>query len=1078
MNGLPDDIVFRILLKRRESITSTMGNRGFTHPNPTSVIGYAKSGEPLETVIRIACLLPEISDKLMMRTDESIPSLWRTPMSKSEEEFIMSRRDFLKFAAGAAISPTPAKSGDTHSSSFRVGILKHTSFSAAPDVYTLYARRLKSVNFHVTFISPSEMIDKKWAQESDLDCLILTDSPHCPGACFSSIRDFLGRGKHLILLGGKAFSDPTILAGNQLLTRTGMERLLSSTPVNHLFFDFSSGDLSAWGHNTNKPEHGSKLLLADAPFGKCVELDIKNIGEWQWDTYAASLPSPFPLKDNLFCFQAKGGPLSPQLVVEMDEKDGSRWVATVDITVHWRRYALQEGDFHFLKDASPQNRGGEKDHLYFQNAARVSFGLATGLARYHYGDNVIWIGEIGAAKTDMPLGDTVFPDKPELPLFGDYEPYDLTNAVSASSYVGQHVLPKNIRILKRLSGTSAVGFGLANKSSFTPLLEAKDANGEYRGWVLGMMVNYGGEYKGSSWIFSGVTSQSLYRDPVFIGVLIGALKRIRGADLVDETAKRAKLEKIQIPILTSPAPEGFLRISKDRHSFIKPDGAPLFMTGCNYLGRENRFCQLTPSSLEEDFRRAHLAGINVFRIWVGCSDPDGRHRDAIRECARKYGIYLIHQIGAVGENGDDVMAKVSETATYWRDEPMVLGYDLQNEPYLGTIAPMRFNGKPSPLLQLNPYEKYAPKIDRKWVETQVRQRPAWPQILGSPDEDELKNLYAAYWIFDRWSADFMDSNNDSSTFPRLNGQIPLAGEWADFSVALNETFSQWIKKVGGAVRQADPNHFITVGYNSCLSCLPCNKHLDFVSQHVYEAPTNLSNVLKNVTTMDRLSAAWPNQPVSLGEFGYSNGIQVGNGFLDIYTSSIGEMVHYLHAYSKGYGGCLKWMLIDLPAPIVRDNIPWLTPDNYYEERFGIYWDDGTPQGRPKPIARALAFLRRYAEMSGDRGELEIVASNNAIGTAYRFQSRDAFFIGDTKYDSAFLSFHSHTNKPGNIMLHREGDAIMFLSTVDATVRINPTQWHGSPRGIKGDITGKIGEKRNNGDQIKLEVLEGEVLKIV
>ncbi len=999
-------------------------------------------------------------------------------MSKSNADFIMSRRDFLIFSAGAAISPTLANGGDTFSSPFRVAILKHISFSTAPEVYTLLARRLQSENFHVTFLSPSEMISERWTQENDVDCLILTDSPHCPGACFSGIKQFLRRGKHLILLGGKAFSDPSIMAENRLLTRAEMEMLLSSTPVNHLFFDFSSGDLSSWSHNTNKPKHGSKLLLSDAPFGKCAELDIKNIGEWQWDTFAASLPTPFPENDNLFCFQAKGGPLSPQLAVEIDEKDGSRWDATVDITVNWRRYALQESDFHFLSDASPKNRGGEKDHLHLQNAARVSFGLATGLARYHYGDNLIWVGEIGAAKTDMPLSDTVFPDKPQLPLYGDYEPYDLGDALSAFAYSEQHVLPKNIRIMERFTGTSAVGFGLANKSSSIPLLEAKDAYGRYRGWALGMLVNYGGKYQGSCCVFSGITTQSFYRNSSFIDAIAESLKAIRDRNPVLQALRSSAAAMKTLPRLTTRAPKSFLRLSSDRCHFIQADGSKLFMTGCNYLGCESRFCQLTLSSLEEDFRRAHLAGVNVFRIWVGSSDPDGSHRDAIRECARKYGIYLIHQIGAVGVNGEEVMAKASETASYWRDEPMVLGYDLQNEPYLGTIAPIRFDGKPSPLLQLQPFEKYASKIDRNWVETQVRQRPAWPQILGTPDEDELRNLYAAYWIFDRWISDFMNSTDDSSTFPKLNGQIPLTGEWEDFAVAVNETFAQWIERVGGAVRRADPNHFITVGYNTCLSCLPCNKHLDFVSQHVYEKPTNLTNVLKNVTTMDRLSVAWPNQPIALGEFGYTNGIQVGNGYLDIYTSSVGEMIHYLHSYAQGYGGCLKWMLIDLPAPIVRDNIPWLTPDNYYEERFGIYWDDGTPQGRPKPIARALAFLRLYAEKDGDRGELEIVASNNPIGTAYRFQSRDALFIGDTKYDSAFLSFRSHTNKPGNIMLFRDGDAILFLSTVDATVQINPSQWSGSPRGIKGDITGNTGERRKNGDRITLEVLEGEPLRIV
>ncbi|MCL5283683.1 MAG: hypothetical protein M1330_03090, partial [Armatimonadetes bacterium] len=628
-------------------------------------------------------------------------------------------------------------------------------------------------------------------------------------------------------------------------------------------------------------------------------------------------------------------------------------------------------------------------------------------------------------------------------------------------------------------GVSAIGYGLADKSIFMPLLAAYDRYGRNAGWAAGLVINYAGPYQGSTWLFSGIRNPNFYRTSLFTHTLLAALKRMQAGDLAITAQHLRRRAQSTTPKLTTAAPPANFRISADHRQFIDAMGKPFVLNGCNYLGCENRFCQLDLSKLETDFARARDAGVNAFRIWIGGSDPDPVHRDAIRQCARKYGIALIFQLGDYRTDGDAVVAKTREVAQNWKDEPMVLGYDLGNEPQLGIIAPMQFGGKRSPLLELHPYQHYKSKIDLNWVEQMVKQRPAWPQIIGSPSQADLRDIYAAYWIFDRWSAAFTANGSDVTTFPGIKGTLPLDGEWQDFAVALNETFARWIHYVGGALHQADPHHFISVGYNTVLSCLPCNEALDFVSQHIYQAPDQFSDVMANLTTMDRLAQAWPDKPITLGEFGYSNGLQIGGRSLDIYTSALGEAIHYLYSLAHGHSGCLKWMLIDLPIPILKDNVGWIAPSSrLYEGRFGIYWCDGTPVGRLKPIGHALRFIREFQQSGKPPEKLQILPGSTLIGAVYRFQSPDALFIGDMRFATAGLDFHTLNGLPTNVMLMRSGRRIKLMATADTRLSIDPSQLE-LARGLSlKRVMGRCGSWRPIGHRIQIELLEGEAVYLV
>ena len=69
---------------------------------------------------------------------------------------------------------------------------------------------------------------------------------------------------------------------------------------------------------------------------------------------------------------------SRQLLVEINETDGSRWMAPVPLTEQWTYHVLSPDDFSYWPPGSAAGggRGGPKDSFQPRHAVRVSFGLA------------------------------------------------------------------------------------------------------------------------------------------------------------------------------------------------------------------------------------------------------------------------------------------------------------------------------------------------------------------------------------------------------------------------------------------------------------------------------------------------------------------------------------------------------------------------------------------------------------------------------------------------------------------------------------------------------------------------------
>jgi hypothetical protein len=637
------------------------------------------------------------------------------------------------------------------------------------------------------------------------------------------------------------------------------------------------------------------------------------------------------------------------------------------------------------------------------------------------------------------------------------------------------------------AGTSAVGFAMPSESRFFPLLEARDRFGRNRGWAAGLIVNYAGAYRGSAWLFFGITDRVFYTDPAFQRTLLAAVQAMKSGRLCAD-AKRENDEARKRELkLAAPVADGFVRVGPDGH-FVLPTGKRFFMVGCNCVGSFDTWCRFADDDyfdvqkIEDTFRMASAAGVNVMRYWQywGMENDirrgDRRKLDAIFECARRYKIYLLIETNAgLGSQREafvsmaDKCAMLRKVAAACKDEPMVLGYDLRNEPSIATVASPRYPESETPPLQTTDFaQRYAGDVDANELSTKLKNR-TWPAPPATLQGDAAKNATAAALL---WWHHYGKKYNLTGTLAGLSGDaLPADPKWDPLVKATDESFALWIRMQREAIREVDPRHLITVGYDTPYSCLRANKQLDFISQHVYARPFGYDAVMDNVTTPERLAKVWPGKPVTIGEFGYSTGLMMPDKrYLDRYTASVGEMAHYLVAFAHGYDGCMKWVLVDRWSPFAGTDSPKIE-GKLYEARFGMYGYDGTATGRPKPICPAMKFFSDYAGRTGPSGTLAVTPGPTAIGAVYEYRNRDALFVGNLSYKSDRFEFTAA--QPANVMLAWDAKELKLMSTADAQVKINPAAF--GPLGNGVSVSGKYGGLKRDGAWLVIDVLEGETL---
>ena len=650
----------------------------------------------------------------------------------------------------------------------------------------------------------------------------------------------------------------------------------------------------------------------------------------------------------------------------------------------------------------------------------------------------------GRAFSQLPAGqkpftDLVFEPQPRFQFQGEY-------SVQPWSEAGVKLPAGALSANKTtLSGSSALGFSFLKKSQFSPLLEVVDAKGRREAWAVALLQHTGGEFKGGNWLLAGVDQPAFYQSPALLDWMLRTVR-----SYTPPTAQAAATT----PTMTPPT----ARLTINKYGqFVKPDGSPFFVVGANYCGAfdaklEEFFSKsgFSADDLDAEFAKFKKIGINALRSFsfgrMGTLEAPGDRIKVIRDCAQRHGIYLMPEIGlkALLAGPLDITDNAKHAAAIaraFKGEPMILGYDLANEPYITEVGSMTFHGQPSPIVQAQPYETMADLLaapnDKNWVDRQMKNTDGWLNLPKGIPNDTKRELLAATGIWLSYMREKGNAGNES-TFPGLNGQIDIAnsGKYEAFFMALNETFGQWIDVVSRAIQAEDPGALITVGYNRGYVALPVNDKLDFISNHIYQKPFSFKDTEISLTTFDRLHKMHPTKPITLGEFGLSNGLQLNGSLADYQTQALWEILHYIYPYAHGFSGSMKWMDNDWTTPYIARYAKWWTDSKTlaYEEQFGFFFFDGTKGGSPKPIAWCVQFFADYLQSNPKAGSLRLFATKNLVRAGFEYQADNAWFFGGEAFANAGIRWDNAKTKV--VMARWDAKSLTLLSTIDLDLEVD------------------------------------------
>lgn len=438
-----------------------------------------------------------------------------------------------------------------HTSLAAPGVSRAAIFSdQLPGQDRAFARELgalvTSAGYAVEFLNLNQLTNASGLTADRFDLLVLTGGRSLPADTAPAVERYLRQGGDLVVLGLPAWEEPLFNVNERWLSRAGFEQAISGQRAEKIIFDFAREDLANWNRATDNREIRARHEIVVADGGKVLHVTMEKLTGWE-TLQSPPLTNAFVPGHTLTCFRARGTAHTKQLALEWTERDGSRWIATVDLTSEWKSYALPPQAFKAWQP--PASRSGKNDGFNPQNAARFVVGLAHTHTAIEGVEQEYWFAELGTAAS--PFGDAKLPDEFAAPHLESVSP-------------GYQFLPITTRAVIRAGATisgrsreqlttdrsfvglngihprpSGVGFNQDRQYRWEALLTAYDAVTEdHRGAVAALLVQAKPPYRGGVWAVFTPGETDFYRQPVIRSCLRETLIRMRrGIFLVEGGAE-------------------------------------------------------------------------------------------------------------------------------------------------------------------------------------------------------------------------------------------------------------------------------------------------------------------------------------------------------------------------------------------------------------------------------------------------------------------------------------------------------------------------------------------------------------
>lgn len=384
----------------------------------------------------------------------------------------------------------------------RVAILGDDPSRGVPALAESLAQWLREDGFPVTVLSPQDACERSVLRADDYFLYVI---PHCrtyPAAGFDVLMEFTARGGHVLLLGGPLLDDPLWWLADRWVNRHEVLTVKRTARAEHYPLSMDGDGARTWTRATNNFDGAASWdVVPEGPDGTaCFRFQCQDLVGWEgW--LSPPINALFGQGHDLMTFVAKGGPRTKQLVVELQEQDGSRWMAIADLTERWERVSLDPHDFQYWPDSTTRGaRGGKGDRLRPDQARRVNFQLAQShIPTLPRGAHQFWIADVGTGASptrDLPMADSL-PDQSLETIYPRYKVFPLERAARLESspeqsavvsmFGANDVEVRATHMQCAIPRTMGRGFQRGQKWRYVPLLDAVDGEGNVLGspgWLL------------------------------------------------------------------------------------------------------------------------------------------------------------------------------------------------------------------------------------------------------------------------------------------------------------------------------------------------------------------------------------------------------------------------------------------------------------------------------------------------------------------------------------------------------------------------------------------------------------------
>lgn len=777
--------------------------------------------------------------------------------------------------------------------------------------------------------------------------LVILNGRVFPAAAVSSLVGFLDRGGHLLVLGGPAFE--------QLVYKTAdgiwlpEPEFLASTSAERTLVDWATVDFKQLERGSSQPEASVRYVPVSG--GMNAEVDIINPGGWE--TVAVPCVAAGVADHDVLRFRAAGTGLAASFLVELREKDGSRWMAVVPLSKDERELGIHRDQFTYWADSWSKGRGEAGDRVHFENVTAVVLGFA---ASHH----IMTAGRQGYLIRNITTGKApgafARPEMPKLEgLCPAYKTYTAqpVKYESAGAAKGLDWGPPGLVVspIARPMRTAP-----DREYTWQPLVKGFDDRGQWCATPVSTMWNR----KGATW--------------TFVGCQLGAAEAAAfGKRLAVTLAAGPEFEEGVGPLL-----EG-----RERGECVKVEGGEFILAGKRWFAHGINFWPLyvsglepvqyfshwleprfyIPELVEQDLVRLKSLGITLVSIQYGKPEQAPQLRDFLARCGRhgiKANIWLngAHPTEPAGD--DDLSARPFIEllrAADLADNPNVFGYDLAWEPCLGWYDNRR---------------KYD-RLFETWVIEQYGSIEHAEKVWGYP-------------------ANRVEGSLGGPTQEQLTKEGPHRVMVAAYRRFADDLISHRYREVIRLVREIDPTHLFgaRTGYGGTgtmwsvgpmqYSLTAGAAHLDFISPEGWGYnPQNISDA-----ALVSRYARWAGngKPVFWSEFGY----QVWNGGESALKQQEAMYEAFLEMVNRtGANGWAGW---------------WYPGGYRVDERsdYGIVAPDGAFRPAARLLGKAASELKHNLQKPVMAGTLTVEPDTApqglaAIVTAYSKQFAEVYAKG-------------------------------------------------------------------------------------